>query len=92
MSEIKCYFAHSTESRPSQKCGTEATGFVRVKHSGRLCPLCPLCKESFIKAQQTMSDDTRKAMPGEASYEEVTLEAGAEEYSKQPPKKSTAEG
>jgi hypothetical protein len=85
---IRCHFAATAGGlSPGTKCEGEAASFVRVKHSGRLCPLCGVCRESFVQAQSRMSEESRKAMVGEASYEDVALEAGAEEYARQPPRK-----
>ena len=85
--KVRCYFQTSATATSVGKCGGDAIGFVRVKHSGRLCPLCGPCRDSFVAAQSHMSDESRKALPGDASFEEVTLEAGASEYAAQPPKK-----
>jgi hypothetical protein len=84
--QIRCYF-YAAEKQPGRGCEQFASGFVRVKHSGRLCPLCGPCKDSFAKAQSHMSDEARKALPGEASYDEVSLADGEAEYAAQPPKK-----
>jgi len=85
-----CYFwtpEKAGDGVSGKKCDHKAAIFVRVKHSGRLCPLCAPCKESFVRAQGHMSDESRKALPGEAAYEEVPLADGMEEYAKQPPRK-----
>ncbi len=91
MSEkIGCYFSTPEKVKSAARpgtCGTDAVAFVRVKHSGRLCPLCGPCKDSFVAAQGHMSEEARKALPGGAGFEEVSLEAGAAEYAVQPPKK-----
>ena len=70
------------------KCGGEAAGFVRMKHSGRLCPLCTPCKETFVQAQSSMSADVKKGLPGGGEYEEVSLDVGRDEFAKQPPKQT----
>jgi len=70
----------------ASRCAGQATGFVRVKHSGRLCPLCDSCKKTFVQAQSQMTDEVKKAIPGGGAFEEVSLEAGKDEYTKQPPK------
>ena len=70
----------------ASRCTGDATGFVRVKHSGRLCPLCDPCKKTFIQAQSQMTDEVKKAIPGAGEFEEVGLDAGREEFAKQPPK------
>ncbi|OPZ40873.1 MAG: hypothetical protein BWY99_00378 [Synergistetes bacterium ADurb.BinA166] len=88
--KTKCFFARDVGNQGAKggsECQGEAAGFVRVAHSGRLCPLCAPCRESFGKAQGQMSEESKKAMPGGGSFEDVALEAGAEEFSKQPPKK-----
>lgn len=68
------------------KCGQEAATFVRVKHTGRLCPLCPPCLETFESANKAMPDDVKKGVPGEGKYDLVSLVDGADEFAKQPAK------
>jgi len=70
----------------ASRCEGKATGFVRVKHSGRLCPLCGPCKKVFMQAQSQMSPEAKKGIPGAGEFEEVALDKGREEYSKQPPR------
>jgi hypothetical protein len=69
------------------KCEGEAKGFVRVKHTGRLCPLCAPCKDTFVRAQSEMNPEVKKTIPGLGEYEEVSLSDGTDEFKKQPAKK-----
>jgi hypothetical protein len=74
---------------PNSKCEGEAKGFVRVKHSGRLCPLCGACQDTFVRAQKDMNDDVKNSIPGHGEFEEVALSPESiEEFRKQAPKKS----
>ena len=85
--KVRCYFTTPDKAaKAAGKCDGDAAGFVRVKHSGRLCPLCGPCRDSFVAAQDHMSDESRKALPGGASFKEVGLEAGTAEYAAQAPK------
>jgi hypothetical protein len=88
---IKCHFWDASAGagrNPNSRCTGDAEGYVRVKHSGRLCPLCGPCKKTFVSASKSMSDDVKKTIPGSGEFEEVTLEAGAAEFAAQPAKKS----
>ena len=69
------------------KCGGKATGFLRIKHSGRLCPLCDACKETFVQAKDGMKDEVKKGFPGECEFSDVSLEDGRDEFLNQAPKK-----
>jgi hypothetical protein len=73
---------------PNSKCEGDAKSFVRVKHTGRLCPLCGPCKDVFSRAQSEMSPEVKKSIPGQGEFSEVSLEDGAAEFRKQPVKKA----
>ena len=64
-------------------CLREATVFVRVKHTRRLCPLCPSCVETFETASQSMNPDVKKNIPGHGEYGIVSLIDGSDEFAKQ---------
>jgi len=86
---VGCHFfdpATGTGKNPNSRCGGEAVGFVRIKNTGRLCPLCEPCKTTFVSANKAMSDDVKKTIPGGGEYEEVALEVGSAEFAAQPPK------
>ena len=89
--DVHCHFwdpASGAGRNPNSKCEGDAKGFVRVKHSGRLCPLCDPCHETFARAQKDMDDTVKKSIPGAGEYEEIALsDATLAEYKKQPPKK-----
>ncbi len=89
--QVNCYFWSPEKEAPGpatgRKCEKSAAGFVRVKQTGRLCPLCGPCADSFKAAQAKMSDEAKKGLPGEGSFAEVSLADGAAEYAVQPPKK-----
>ena len=78
MSNTSCHF--------STKCGMTASTFVRINHSGRLCPLCQPCLETFEQASQSMGDDVKKNIPGQGEYTTVSLTDGSDEFAKQLPK------
>ncbi len=89
--KIHCYFWDATSGsgkNPNSRCEGDAVGFVRVKHSKRLCPLCGPCKKTFTAANKDMSDEVKKTIPGNGEFEEVTLEAGEAEFAAQPAKKA----
>lgn len=77
----KCHF---TTGKNAGKCEGDASTFVRITHSKRLCPLCASCLDTFVKANSSLSEEAKKAVPGQGAYELVTLEAGDQEFSVQP--------
>lgn len=89
---VHCHFwdpSSGAGRNPNSKCQGEAQGFVRVKHSGRLCPLCEPCKETFTRAQKDMDETVKKSIPGAGEYEEIALSPESiAEFKKQPAKKS----
>lgn len=90
MADVACHFWNPESSSGKlahSKCEEKASTFVRVKHSGRLCPLCPACLSTFESANKTMPEDTKKSVPGHGEYEQVSLEAGSAEFAAQPAKK-----
>ena len=90
---VHCHFwdpSSGAGRNPNSKCEGDAKGFVRVKHSGRLCPLCANCKETFVRAQHEMNEEVKTSIPGHGEFEEVALEAGLDEWRKQPPKKAAS--
>lgn len=89
MSDTPCHFwdpQSGAGKLAHSKCEQKASTFVRVKHSGRLCPLCPACLGTFESANRTMPAEVKKGVPGGGEYEVVSLEAGAAEFAKQPAK------
>lgn len=68
------------------RCEQNASTFVRVRHTGRLCPLCPSCLRTFESASRTMPAEAKKGVPGNGEYDVVELDAGREEYARQPKK------
>jgi hypothetical protein len=93
-SSVSCYFwdkTSETPRNPNNKCQGDASGFVRIKHSGRLCPLCSSCKETFTRAQSEMKDDVKSSIPGKGEFEEVALSPeSVSEYAAQPAKAKQA--
>lgn len=79
----KCHFAKNGTKEASGKCESDASTFVRITHSKRLCPLCATCLDTFVKANASLSEEAKKAIPGQGAYELVTLEAGDQEYATQ---------
>jgi|HubBroStandDraft_6_1064221.scaffolds.fasta_scaffold995938_2 hypothetical protein len=85
MSEVQCHFHERSQSAGS-KCEGRASGFIKMVHSGRLCPLCGPCRDHFVSAQASISEESKKVLPGGGAYEEVSLDVGAPIYAIQPPK------
>lgn len=80
MDQIICYF--SSGDRPSSRgCEGPAVMFVRVKATGRLCPLCRRCLDQYEGACRSLSEKSR----AENEYSLVPLGDGAAEYAAQLP-------
>jgi len=87
--DVNCRFYDGAAGKNTHSnCGGLATGFLRIKHSGRLCPLCDPCKATFIAAKEGMKEEVKKGFPGECSFEDVTIADGRDEFLKQAPKKA----
>ena len=88
---VDCHFwsakGSSTKSEGS-KCGHEASTFVRVKQTGRLCPLCTECLGVFQAAKAAVEKmpekETGAAIKGD--YELVSVADGQAEFAVQKPK------
>jgi hypothetical protein len=90
---VNCHFSNSDDPQsdlaknPKSRCAGKADSFIRVKHSGRLCPLCAPCKVTFIQAQSSMTDETKKTFPGSGEFLDVDLTPESiDEFLKQPKK------
>jgi hypothetical protein len=84
--DILCKFYDANTGSSDKKCQGKASGFVRLTHSNRLCPLCDPCKAMFVKANHDMSEESRKTIPGGGAFTEVILEDGRDEFVKQVPR------
>ena len=78
------------------RCLGEASDFIRVKKSGRLCPLCVPCKENFERAFNSLKEAETKNQDKPAhtdwGYEVVSLsDSSIEEFEKQPEKSAVQE-
>jgi hypothetical protein len=90
MTTVACHFWNPESGAGKlshSKCEQQAQTFVRIKHTGRLCPLCPSCLGTFESANKSMPEESKQGMPGHGEYEVVSLTDGADEFSKQPPRK-----
>lgn len=96
METVHCHFWDPTAGagkNPNSKCEGQAKSFVRKKHDGRLCPLCPSCKETFVRAQKEMNDEVKQSIPGHGEFDEVELsDATIAEFQGQPARKGAAAG
>ena len=73
---------------PNKTCQGQATQFIRKNHDKRLCPLCPSCKETFVRARAEMTDEVKKSIPGAGEFTDVTISPESiAEYRAQPSKK-----
>jgi len=89
MSNTACHFwdpESGAGKLAHSKCEQNASTFVRVKHSGRLCPLCPSCLTTFQSANKAMPEEVKRGVPGHGDYEVVALADGEAEFARQPAK------
>ena len=92
--EIFCHFydpSSGAGKNPNRTCQGKATGFIRKTHDKRLCPLCPSCKDNFVKARQEMSEEVKKSIPGAGEFSDVEITPETvEEYKAQTKKQVPA--
>lgn len=92
---VNCHFWDPTSGagkNPNRTCQGEAKTFIRKSHDKRLCPLCPSCKETFVKARQEMNEEVKKSIPGAGEFVDVEISPESiAEYQAQPKKQSPAQ-
>jgi hypothetical protein len=85
---VACHFwdttANTSKGGHNGSCKQHAVTFVRVKATGRLCPLCESCAKSYEAAYKSLSTAAKETIPGGGMGERVSLEDGATEFAKQP--------
>jgi len=93
MNEIVCHFWNIKKSDVTSAnkiknvatlCDRLAVTFIRIKATGRLCPLCAKCVATYEAALAALSAAARENIPGGGVGERVSIEIGADEFAKQP--------
>ena len=82
MAKTFCFRCAGNKTEPTTQ--VEAIGFIRVKHTNRLCPLCPACMKAYETAVAALSEEAKKLLPGGGEGIHIALEDGAAEYAAQP--------
>jgi hypothetical protein len=83
---VRCHFSSKDGQEPKRPaCEGDASGFVRVEKTGRLCPLCPSCMKNFVEIMENMS---KRSTPdyGPDSFKQVSMDEGRAEFAAQPPR------